>query len=255
MKSYLIPSVVVLVLILFAVLWADRRSGIQFVPVKRGNVEEAVYGLGKVKSKKVFELKLGVTDSIAKLYVQEGDHLQTGSLLVQFLGGPVFKAPFQGTVTAAPFHKGENVFPQSVALRLEDLTDLYVEVILEQQGALRIKPGQPAKMSFESLRDSAIEGNVSAIYPREDQFVVRIDCEKLPKGVFPGMTADVSIQVGRKENALLVPLAAVSNGRIQISRKGKKKKVDIQMGIINEDWGEVLSGDINEDDLAALPKR
>jgi membrane fusion protein, macrolide-specific efflux system len=255
MKSYLVPSVVVLVLILALVLWADRKSSLQFVPIKRGNVEEAVYGLGKVKSKKVFELKLGVTDSIAKLFAQEGDHLKTGSPLVRFQGGSFFKAPFQGTVTAAPFHEGENIFPQAVALRLEDLTDLYVEVILEQQGALRIKPNQPAKMSFESMRGSSIEGKVSAVYPRDDQFVVRIDCEALPKGVFPGMTADVSIQVGRKENALLVPLASISNGRMQISRKGKKKRIDIQVGIINEDWGEVLAGDVTEEDLAALPRR
>ena len=77
---------------------------------------------------------------------------------------------------------------------------------------------------------------------------MRIDLPKWPGGVLPGMTADVGILVGHKSNVLLVPLAAIVGGQVSRIRNGKKERVPIKLGVIDGEWGEVISNNIAEDD-------
>ena len=62
------------------------------------------------------------------------------------------------------------------------------------------------------------------------------------------MTADVAIVVGNKKNALLIPIHTIIAGHVTRIRNGKKERVPINLGIIDGEWGEVISGNISEDD-------
>jgi multidrug efflux pump subunit AcrA (membrane-fusion protein) len=256
MKKRRISILAVAVLIMAIVVSAFflRRSKVELVDVKRGNIQESVYGLGKVRSRKIYDLKLGVPDRIISLFVKEGDIVKKGDRLAKFEEGPVATAPFEGTITALQFHESENVFPQAVVMRIEDLNDIYIEVTLEQQGALRVRAGHPAKFSLESLRGTLGTGIVESIFPKEDQFVVRVTAQNFPKEILPGMTADVAIEVGHKDNVLLIPLGAVNNGRVVVVRGGHKIKVDVKVGAVDGDWAEVLDGDVKTGDQVVVPK-
>lgn len=126
--------------------------------------------------------------------------MEKGDPLIQFDDAtPVLRAPFAGTVTLLPFHPGENVFPQIVLLRIEDLRDRIIEINLEQQASLRVKPNLRAKMSFENLRSQLYEGTVESIYPSNGQFIVRVIPKALPFEILPGMTVDVAIELQKKK--------------------------------------------------------
>jgi membrane fusion protein, macrolide-specific efflux system len=225
----------------------QRRPAGTWVTIGRGSIEEAVYGLAKVKSTRVYEGKLGINGTIRRLRVQEGDSVAAGDPLVEFEGASPLRSPFQGVVTRLPFHEQENVFPQVTVVRVEDIKDLYLEVALEQQGALRVAKGQGVTLTFESLRGSRFNGRVETIYPSEDQFLVRVRPDgRLPEQVLPGMTADLVIQVGRKENVLLVPSAGVADGKVIVERGGRRRKLSLTLGVANGEWGEVLTGDLRE---------
>ena len=225
-----------------------QRAGAVSTPVRRGSVVEAVYGLGTVTSPRTFQLRVGVTVGLEDVYVKEGDVVKSGSPLVRLSGNVVQRSPLAGTVTAVGYRKGETVFPQVPILQVVDLTDLYVAVSLEQQGALRVKKGQVAKLSFESLRAQKLSGVVSAVFPVDGQFMVHIDVQGLPSEVLPGMTADVAIEVAKKDSALLVPVAAISSGRVTVVRGNKKQRVEVKLGTIDGQWAEVVSGDLQEGD-------
>jgi membrane fusion protein, macrolide-specific efflux system len=223
--------------------------------LKLGDVQESIYGLGKVKSDRVFEFKLGVIASIRKAHVKEGDEVKTGQRLLDFDSMESLFAPFDGVIVSRPFNERENVFPQVPILRLEDLKRRYVEVALEQQGALRVEPKQNAKFSFESLRGKTFAGTVESIYPSRDQFFVRIKPEHLPEEILPGMTADVAIEVGKKEKVLLVPNAAVVGGKVTRIRDGEKEKIEVKIGISDGEWAELESGDLKVDDKVLIPRK
>ena len=168
--------------------------------------------------------------------------------LLQIQGIPDFRAPFDGTVTSVRFYEGESVFPQFPILTLIDPKKRYLSVILEQEAALRVKRDQTAVFSFESLRAKKFIGKVRSVYPSEGQFRVYIEVGQLPPEILPGMTADVSIEVSRRENVLLIPVAAVHSGRVILYRNGKKKKIPVEIGSVDGEKAEVLSGDVMMED-------
>ena len=224
-----------------------QKSRYELVAPKIGSVVEAVYGLGKVKTEQLYEVKLGITGTVNKIYVKEGDQVEKGDRLIEIVGTPVFRAPFAGTVTYVDAHENQSVFPQLPLLRLENLRSTYVEVSLEQQAALRVRKGQKVRITFENLRGEISQGAVSAVFPRSDEFLAHIKVDQLSEQILPGMTADLAIEVGRKEQALLVPIAAVNNGRVITMRNGKRHPQRIRIGTTDGQWAEVLDGDGAQD--------
>src|SRR3989344_1552320 len=141
------------------VTWLQLSSGsAETVQVQRGNIVEAVYGLGTVTANQSYQVKLGVTGTITAVYVTEGDTVEKGKPLVNIDSGATFKAPFSGTVTSAPFKLGETVYSQTPIVTLINLKDCYVLASLEQESALRVRAGQSARISFETLRGQIFQG-------------------------------------------------------------------------------------------------
>jgi multidrug efflux pump subunit AcrA (membrane-fusion protein) len=223
-------------------------------PIKKGLIVESVYGIGTVTAIRSFQLKLGVTSTIQRVFVKEGDQVTRDQRLVD-LDGVVFNAPFSGTITLLPFKTGETVFPQAVILSLVDLQDRYVLVTLEQQAALRVRRGQKAKLSFDSLREESYDGLVEAIYSSDNNFFVRIGIGGLPSQILPGMTADVAIGITEHRDALIVPVAAIDAGKVYVKRGLGTSTVAVQTGIIDGAMAEIVGGDVREGERLAIRKK
>jgi macrolide-specific efflux system membrane fusion protein len=200
-KRFLITFILILIIITTSIMIYHQKNFLIVHPT-RGPIIETVYGLGKVKSYKRFEIVVGVISKVKNLYTDEGMEVTKGAPLIKMEDGGEFYAPFTGTVTEVVVRTGEIALPQRPLLRLEDLKDNYLEISLEQEAALRVKRGQTAKISFESIRNKILTGKVSALFSREDEFIVHIQVEGLAPEILPGMTADVSIEIGNIHNAL-----------------------------------------------------
>jgi multidrug resistance efflux pump len=221
---------------------------------KMGRVVEGIYGLGTVNADQVYTVKTGVSLQLQELLVKEGDQVRAGQTLARF-DESVVRAPFAGTVTHVAFKAGEIVPPQAPVIKITNLNHLFLEVNLEQQSVLRVAPGKGVAISFESLRDKSFGGTVKNIYPREQQFIVRIELEQWPRGVLPGMTADVAIEATAKEDALLIPVKAVDEGKVTLLRDGERTKADVTLGTVSGEWAEVVAGDIRPSDELVLQSR
>lgn len=242
----------VIVAALLYLRWGSRAQ--DSIPIARGTVHESVYGLGTVVSEHIYRHFVGVPVTVRELFVKEGQEVKKGDPLLRLEGG-VNRAPFDGTITSLPYRVGELAVPQTPVLTLTDLKNLYLEVSLEQLGALRIKTGQKALLSFESLRSQKLAGHVRAVYPKDGQFLIHILVDQFPTGVMPGMTADVAIEVGQKENALLVPVTALTAGKIMIDRQGKRLKLDVQVGVVDSEMAEIRSDELKPDDRVVVKGR
>ncbi|HEY8270932.1 MAG TPA: HlyD family efflux transporter periplasmic adaptor subunit [Pseudobdellovibrionaceae bacterium] len=234
----------------FAIFFKPR----EYLKPKRGEVVETIYGLGTVTADQTYHMRSGITLSIRKLFVKEGDFVKVSQPLAQ-LDQSIMRSPIEGTVTVVAYKEGEIVPPQGSIIMVTNLKHLYLEVSLEQQSVLPVKENQKVFISFESLRNERVEGWVKSIYPRENQFIVRIELKNWPSGVLPGMTADVAILVGKKSDALLIPLRAISAGQVERLRNGKKEKVSVKLGVIDGEWGEVVSDNISVDDELLIRKK
>ncbi|MBI2521116.1 MAG: efflux RND transporter periplasmic adaptor subunit [Bdellovibrio sp.] len=224
------------------------RSSSEYLTPRIGPIVEAVYGLGTVVAPRTYRVKIGINSNVRRLYVKEGDQVRANDPLVQFDDSVLMRAPFAGTVTSAPYKEGELVTPLSPVLTVINLQGLYLEIALEQQLVLRVRPGQKAVISFESLRQERLEGRVHSVFPRDNQFIVRVELNKFPEGVLPGMTADVAIQTGRKDSTLMVPIRALFAGYVTVKKSGKTKKIPVTIGVVDGEWAEITSGNVTIDD-------
>lgn len=242
LKSHPKRSFCVFLVFATAVFWL-QKSGQEVQKAKKGKLVEAIYGLGTVSAEQVFTAKTGVSLQLQQLPVKEGDRVKTGQILARFDESTLY-APFDGTVTQVGFKAGEIVNPQIPVLTVTNLERLYLEVSLEQQSVLRVDEGKPVTVSFESMREKRFQGTVENVYPRDQQFIVRIQLQDWPQGVLPGMTADVAIQANAKEDALLIPVKAVDSGKVEVLRHGERKQTNVTLGSIAGEWAEVIAGDI-----------
>lgn len=224
------------------------------VQPKHGNVVESIYGLGTVNADKVFHVRTGLTLSVQKLFVSEGSLVQPGSPLVK-LDESLLRSTIAGTVTSVSYKEGEIVPPQVAVVTVTNLSHLFLEVSLEQQLVLRVKKGQNVLVAFESLRNEKYEGVVSYVYPRDNQFIVRIELKKWPEGVLPGMTADVAIVVGKKTDVLLIPLRSLVAGQVTRIRNNKRERIPVKLGVIDGEWAEITSDNIVETDELIVRKQ
>lgn len=253
-RTTVIVGIFLFILLVIAIFFFIRQKNqFQTIHPKQGSITEAVYGLGKVKSHKHYEVVLGVMSTVKKIFVVEGQVVKKGDPLLLLEGG-VIATPIGGTVTTIKYKEGEVAIPQSPILRVEDLFDCFIELSLEQQAALRVRKGQRALVSFESIRQKTLIGKVIAIFPKDDEFIAQIQVGSLDPGVLPGMTADVSIEIGNINRAILVPLKAVSNGSVSVKRDGEWVKEKIEIGHVDGLNAQVLSRNIKESDEIRLKK-
>lgn len=253
-KKYLlaVPAVLIIGLILFK--WNQNKQSTALIKPKIGPIKEVIYGLGTVESYHKFNFKPGVGKTLNDLYVQEGQKVSKGTKLLRFEDGPTVVSPFEGTVLSIPYNMGENVFADRTVITVQDLDHLYIESHLDQVASLRVKKGMKARISFENLRNEIIEGEVLTMYPSQGQFIAKVEVQKLPKEILPGMTADVAIEVAQKEKALIIPVKAINNKSIMIVRNGEKLKHEVKLGVMDQEWVEEISGEIKTDDLIVVKK-
>lgn len=243
----LVPIGMVAALFLVALQYNESKT--REVAPRRGTVFEAVYGLGTVMASRTFVLRTGVTTEVRRFFVKAGDSVKKGDPLVVLGEQGAVKAPFDGVVTQVTYKEGEIVFAQVPILKIEDFSDRYVQVSLEQQGALRVRKGLKARLIFESLRGKRFDGTIRSVFPSDGQFLSDIQVEGLPSEILPGMIADVAIEVAQKDGVQMIPLSSVSEGRVIVKRSdGKKEKISVEIGVVDGAWAELISPSLGPQD-------
>jgi multidrug efflux pump subunit AcrA (membrane-fusion protein) len=244
--------VLVIIIIIGTTIGFYKKKNITKLKVKKGDVLEAIYGLGKVQARQSFDVKVGIMTNVEKLFVQEGEKVEKGDKLIAFSSLSPFVAPFTGTVTLIELKVGEVALPQIPILRLENLEDKYIEVSLEQDAALRVQRDQKAQIIFDNSAGEKLSGVVKSVYPKRGEFIAHIESSSIPANILPGMTADVVIEVGKKKNVILIPVKAVTDARVVRLRNDKKEVIEVEIGSSDGIWAEVISGDIKESDQLVI---
>ncbi len=161
----------------------------------------------------------------------------------------VLRAPFSGSLAEVKAKPYQQAGPGTDLATLVDLQRLTVEVGLMETELPGLRLGLPVEIRLASLPDVVFQGKVSAISPRVDEYglVKVITTLQHPGGnVFPGMQAEVSLQLPGSRPAVVVPADAVlrRSGRhlVFVYENGLAKWHYVTLGKRSGDWVEILEG-------------
>lgn len=247
----ILPAIpVVLLIVVFSLRGKKQTEDVAVL----GPISEKAYGLGTVHSLDTFRFRVGVPTKITKVFVLEGDEVSSGQALLQLEGMTVVRSPIHGIVSDVGYHEGEVAFQNILAIEVLGVGSKYLIVALDEQILLSIRKGQRAFIRFEGKPNEVVQGKVQGTFSHAGQFYARIEAVSFPDGVLPGMTADVAIEVGKKDSAVLVPRKYEKKQRIVIFRNGKSVSVPFTPGLKSEKFIEVKEGDIQAGDkLSEVP--
>jgi len=173
-------------------------------------------------------------------------------------------APFNGTITQAVPIPGDQVSMGMQAFRVDDLSNLLVDVQVSEVDINGIAVGQPVTITLDAVQDrpnpyNGVVTEVSqagVVTSGEVNFTVTVQLTDADKQVKPGMTAAVNIIVNQVKNQLLVPNQAVRliNGKrmVYILVNGAPQQVEITLGASSDTMSVVTGGNLKEGDLIIL---
>lgn len=166
-------------------------------------------------------------------------------------------APFAGTILELTADKGDRITSNSNILTLADLKALQVVVSVDETTIRQVQSGQPVQISFDAFPGKSFTGEVLAV-PLQgtlqgDVMVYEVTtslrgAEELP--LLVGMTANVVIEVGKVQNALLLPkmaLISTDNGYgVLLSNRSdptaSPQPVPVEIGFSDGIYTEIKSG-------------
>jgi len=169
-------------------------------------------------------------------------------------------APFDGTVVSVGAAVGDLVSSGTTVVTLADLSNLQARAIIDETDIGNVQVGQQATITFDAFPGVRFQGQVLEV-PLQGTLSQNILTYQVPvslKGIAdvalkPGMTANITIAVGHRENVLLIPALAVQQGDqdnvvlVQDSPSQPPTETPVVLGLSDGMYVEVKRG-LNEGD-------
>ena len=190
--------------------------------------------------------------ALTSVKAAEGSVTQTRGSLMQSktnLHYSVIRSPVDGVVISRAIDVGQTVAASFQTPTLftiaQDLTKMQIEVSVDEADISRIQPDQMTSFTVDSYPEQSFRGKVVQIRnaPIINQNVVTyitvVNVDNTDLKLKPGMTANVSIEVARKEDVLKLPPAAL---RFKPKSKVEEPKEKRQAGAPSPGAGRDAGG-------------
>jgi len=190
--------------------------------------------------------------ALTSVKAAEGSVTQTRGSLMQSktnLHYSVIRSPVDGVVISRAIDVGQTVAASFQTPTLftiaQDLTKMQIEVSVDEADISRIQPDQMTSFTVDSYPEQSFRGKVVQIRnaPIINQNVVTyitvVNVDNTDLKLKPGMTANVSIEVARKEDVLKLPPAAL---RFKPKSKVEEPKEKRQAGAPSPGAGSDAGG-------------
>ncbi len=233
-------------------------------------------------------------EALASVKAAEGGVAQTRGAYGQALTNlkySTIKSPVDGIVVSRNVDVGQTgaaSFQTPTLFTIaQDLTKMEIDTSVDEADISRIREGQPVTFTVDAYPEGKFRGvvtqirNAPVVTQNVVTYVVVVAVDNRDLKLKPGMTANVAIETGRKENVLIIPAAAlrfnpkgVKEGKkpgvatpkregaqqvFVLDKENKPLAVPIKTGLSNDGHVEVTEGSLKENDTVIvgqeLPKK
>ena len=186
------------------------------------------------------------------------------------------RAPHDGVVIYANepdddprIEVGSQVTEKQDLFYLPDLSQMEIETTLHESVIGRVRQGLQAHIKVETYPNYPLEGHVDSVAPLPEvpnrrsptlmNFLAKIKLHSIPKGLLPGMSAEVEIVTGQRDRVLVVPVQAVSSERDQsvcyVASDSGLERRQVRTGQMSRDFMEIVDGLEEGEQVVLEPSR
>jgi membrane fusion protein, multidrug efflux system len=159
-------------------------------------------------------------------------------------------APMEGTANA-----GGSAAP---VVSVADISKLRVYVYVPQDAVGYVRIGMPVQLKFRELPHHPYAAAITRFAHSLDlatrTMLTEIDIDNTRSEIYPGMYANVTLELERHAEALKLPASAVGHLPgdgyfVMVARGGHLKQVQVRIGISNGIYMEIVSGLTDKEEL------
>jgi HlyD family secretion protein len=156
-----------------------------------------------------------------------------------------------------PLEAGSTVRHQQSLIKLPDLSEMNVAVRLHESVVKQVDTGDQALVRVDALPDQRLTGSVTKIAVMPDRtnwwlnpglktYTTEVTLDETPKGLKPGMSAQVEILIDRRDDVLQVPISAVHVDKgfqvVYVDGPGGIETRRVTVGLSNQQRAEIAEG-------------
>ncbi|MEX2271892.1 MAG: HlyD family efflux transporter periplasmic adaptor subunit [Vicinamibacterales bacterium] len=165
------------------------------------------------------------------------------------------------------FRPGDQAWSDAQLIELPDLSSVHLLSRVEESDRGRVQAGQRATIRVDAIPGSNLEASLTSIsllarpdfstgFPPGRNFDMKITVDKMDRRLRPGQSATARIEVGRIENATLVPAGAIFtvNGQATVYRLDGRAFEPVVVEVLRRgrEYVAVKSGVASGDTLALV---
>lgn len=166
-------------------------------------------------------------------------------------------SPIEGTILAKYIEKGAVIQPGTPLYEIGDYDSAYISVDVLIEDIRKISKGQKVIISGDAVDDKEIPGDVYFIASRavskvsslgvaQQRIEVRVKFDNSRLRLKPGYSLDVDIIASEKPSTVYISDKAVfeldGNDTVFVVKNNRLELREVECGIENEDFTEILSG-------------
>lgn len=225
-----------------------------------GEVSSATFGIDAAKNalaQAEADLAIRISGNRAEVVAAQRANVAAQDATLSGLYADLAKrqivAPLDATVTEVSVSVGETAQPGKAAVELNAHGNFEIVANISEVDISRIKTGQIVDITLDAFAASEHwSGKVGFIDPAEKViegvifYETKFMFDQEDERVRSGMTANLSIETARRDNALRVPVQALKERQgktyVDVLVNGAQEEREISVGVENDEYSEVLSG-------------
>lgn len=175
------------------------------------------------------------------------------------LSKTVIRAPISGTVARNEAHLGETVAPGVPLITLNSDSLFQIETHISEADVSKITAGEKAQVHIDAYPDAIFSATVRSVDPAATMqdgiatYKTILQFEDNDARIKAGLTANVLLVSGTRENVLTIPTSAIitrGNDKYVIKKSGAGEElVKIAAGISSKDGNTEIQSGLTEGDM------
>lgn len=264
---------------------SDSEVALVEMPVTRGDLVLSVQASATVSPQNRLEIKPPIAGRIDEVLIKEGQEVKKGTILawissteraalldsVRTQGAAEIKkwenlyratpvmAPIDGTIILRSVEAGQSFTNADSIFTMADR--LTVKAQVDETDIAQIKVGQKTKITLDAYSRNPFQGEVvhvaydATVLNNVTTYEVDILPDEVPDYMRSGMTANVDVEIQRKENIILLPITSLvttqEGSEVRLKSSKGYSLVKVETGQDDGKMIEIVAG-LNENDVILI---